>query len=126
VPNTELRDYLRGNLKKVGVGYYPNSSFVHLDVRKDRSAFWIDYSGPGERSVYSENAADDLKSGRAETYKPTKIEDDWINDGSGGAPGPGAPAAAGSAAAEKNPTPGGVQGTTLAGQQQPAQQSATP
>jgi uncharacterized protein YcbK (DUF882 family) len=26
--------------------YYPNSTFVHLDVRKDKSAFWIDYSGP--------------------------------------------------------------------------------
>ncbi len=80
VKNTELRDYLRHNLKKVGVGYYPNSSFVHLDVRKDRSAFWIDYSGPGERANYSQNAAEDLKSGRAESYHPTKISDDWVND----------------------------------------------
>ena len=45
VGNTQLRDYLRQTFKKVGVGYYPNSSFVHLDVRKDQSAFWIDYSG---------------------------------------------------------------------------------
>lgn len=80
VKNTELRDYLRHNLKKVGVGYYPNSSFVHLDVRKDRSAFWIDYSGPGERANYSQNAAEDLKSGRADSYHPTKISDDWVND----------------------------------------------
>ena len=53
VRTAELRDYLRHTFDKVGVGYYPNSSFVHLDVRKDRSAFWIDYSGPGERAVYS-------------------------------------------------------------------------
>ncbi len=77
VKNTELRDYLRAGFQKVGVGYYPNSAFVHLDVRKDRSAFWIDYSRPGERAIYSENALGDLKSGRAETYKPTKIDSKW-------------------------------------------------
>ncbi len=80
VPNTALRDYLRGTMKKVGVGYYPNSSFIHLDVRKDRSAFWIDYSGPGERAVYSQAPAQDLKTGRAESYHPTKIGEDWVND----------------------------------------------
>src|SRR5882724_4680875 len=80
VKNTELRDYLRRSMKKVGVGYYPNSSFVHLDVRKDRSAFWIDYSGPGERAMYSQTPAADLQTGRAESYHPTKIGDDWLND----------------------------------------------
>jgi len=80
VSNTQLRDYLRSAYKNVGVGYYPNSSFVHLDVRKDRSAFWIDYSGPGERAIYSENPSQDLKSGRAETYRPTKIDESWINE----------------------------------------------
>jgi len=81
VKNTALRDYLRRNFQKVGVGYYPNSSFVHLDVRKDRSAFWIDYSGPGDRAMYSETPGDDLKSGRADSYHPTKINSDWVNDG---------------------------------------------
>jgi uncharacterized protein YcbK (DUF882 family) len=33
----------------VGVGIYPTSGFVHLDVR-DRSYFWIDASGPGRRN----------------------------------------------------------------------------
>jgi uncharacterized protein YcbK (DUF882 family) len=79
VKNTELRDYLRRNFPKVGVGYYPNSSFVHLDVRKDRSAFWIDYSGPGDRSMYSDNPWDDLKSGRADNFHPSKIDGDWAN-----------------------------------------------
>jgi uncharacterized protein YcbK (DUF882 family) len=80
VRNQDLRDYLRRGYEKVGVGYYPNSSFVHLDVRKDRSAFWIDYSGPGERATYSENPVADLKSGRADSYKPLTIDKEWAND----------------------------------------------
>jgi uncharacterized protein YcbK (DUF882 family) len=82
VKAAELRDYLRKTFDKVGVGYYPNSTFVHLDVRKDRSAFWIDYSGPGERSVYSENPGEDLRTGRADSYKPTKIDESWASDDS--------------------------------------------
>ncbi len=80
VKTAELRDYLRRTFDKVGVGYYPNSSFVHLDVRKDRSAFWIDYSGPGERAVYSATPDQDLKNGRADSYHPTKIDDSWVQD----------------------------------------------
>jgi len=45
VPNSRLKDYLR-SFRKVGVGYYPNSTFVHLDVRDKRSAYWVDESGP--------------------------------------------------------------------------------
>jgi uncharacterized protein YcbK (DUF882 family) len=33
----------------VGVGIYPTSGFVHVDVR-DRSYFWVDASGPGRRN----------------------------------------------------------------------------
>ncbi len=50
VPNAVLRDYCR-SLGDVGVGYYPNSTFVHLDVR-DRPAYWVDVSRPGERPEY--------------------------------------------------------------------------
>lgn len=46
VPNEALRDYLL-TLEGVGVGYYPNSSFVHLDVRKTKTT-WVDHSGPGQ------------------------------------------------------------------------------
>ena len=89
VKTAELRDYLRHAFDKVGVGYYPNSSFVHLDVRKDRSAFWIDYSGPGERAIYSAAPDQDLKNGRADSYHPTKIDDSWVQDQQQGpAPGP--------------------------------------
>ena len=35
----------------VGVGYYPTSRFIHLDVR-DRTHYWIDDSGPGEKPRY--------------------------------------------------------------------------
>jgi uncharacterized protein YcbK (DUF882 family) len=77
VSNQDLRDYLRRNFEKVGVGYYPNSSFVHLDIRKDHSAFWIDYSGPGERAIYSAAPGDDLKSGRADRFHPSKIDSSW-------------------------------------------------
>jgi hypothetical protein len=44
----------------VGVGTYPTSGFVHVDVR-DRSYFWVDTSGPGrsrrERGVLGDLAA---------------------------------------------------------------------
>ena len=77
VKNTDLRDYLRRAFPKTGVGYYPNSSFVHLDVRQGPSAFWIDYSGPGENALYSDNASEDLKSGRADSFRPMKIDPSW-------------------------------------------------
>jgi len=50
VPNTVLRDYLL-TFSNVGVGYYPNSSFVHFDVR-DTKTYWVDVSGPGEAPRY--------------------------------------------------------------------------
>ena len=80
VSNQELRDYLRKTYDHVGVGYYPNSSFVHFDVRTGSSAFWIDYSAPGGNSMYSENPSDDLRSGRADTFKPTTIDPAWAKD----------------------------------------------
>jgi hypothetical protein len=79
VKNTDLRDYLRRAFSHIGVGYYPNSSFVHLDVRQGQSAFWIDYSGPGENALYSDNASEDLKSGRADSFRPTKIDPTWAD-----------------------------------------------
>jgi|GEM_PF-4588811 uncharacterized protein YcbK (DUF882 family) len=51
VSKVALRDYLRGRYKTAGVGYYPNSHFIHFDVRK-KSAFWVDLSGPGQRPKY--------------------------------------------------------------------------
>jgi uncharacterized protein YcbK (DUF882 family) len=66
VPNETLRDYLRSAYSGIGVGYYPNSGFIHLDVDRKHSAFWIDYSGPGERADYSRDPDGDLASGVVE------------------------------------------------------------
>ncbi len=51
VPNETVRDFCR-TLRNTGCGYYPNSTFVHMDVR-DQSAFWIDFSKPGEAPRYN-------------------------------------------------------------------------
>lgn len=51
VSKKALRDYLRKRFSKSGVGYYPNSPFVHFDVRS-KKAFWVDTSGRGEGSQY--------------------------------------------------------------------------
>jgi len=50
VSNWKLMKYCR-TFTNVGVGYYPRSYFVHLDVR-EQDAFWIDYSGPGQKPKY--------------------------------------------------------------------------
>jgi uncharacterized protein YcbK (DUF882 family) len=50
VPNEAVRDFCR-TLRSAGCGYYPNSTFVHLDVR-DTKAYWVDVSHPGEPPHY--------------------------------------------------------------------------
>lgn len=74
VPNEVLRDYCR-TFRNVGVGYYPNSSFVHLDVRAT-SAFWIDYAGPGQPPRYhrpdSQGDADE-GAGEVESEQPDPV-----------------------------------------------------
>ncbi|GEM_PF-3772667 len=66
VSNRELRDTLRRSFRGIGVGYYPNSTFVHLDVR-DHDGQWVDYSGPGQDPCYSPDSRADLHSGVAES-----------------------------------------------------------
>jgi len=50
IANETVRDYCR-TLHNVGVGYYPNSLFVHLDVRES-NAYWVDYAAPGQAPRY--------------------------------------------------------------------------
>jgi uncharacterized protein YcbK (DUF882 family) len=57
IPNETVRDFCR-TLHSVGVGYYPNSSFVHLDVR-EANAFWVDYSAAGQRPRYHRSESND-------------------------------------------------------------------
>lgn len=60
VPNEALRDYLL-RFDDVGVGYYPNSSFVHFDVRATKT-YWVDLSGPGEPPRYVYKGRDKPRS----------------------------------------------------------------
>lgn len=65
VPNRVLFESLRASFSGIGVGYYPNSHFVHLDIR-ERDGLWVDYAAPGRRACYSPNARRDLQDGSAE------------------------------------------------------------
>lgn len=70
VPNTTLRDYCQ-TFSKVGVGYYPRSTFVHLDVR-DKSATWTDSSRPGEAPRYQKKRRGrSTREDRAEQAQPS-------------------------------------------------------
>ncbi|MFI5308679.1 MAG: DUF882 domain-containing protein [Polyangiales bacterium] len=55
VDNRELSELAR-TFEATGVGYYPNSTFVHVDVR-DTQFYWVDRSAPGERPRYGEEPA---------------------------------------------------------------------
>lgn len=64
----EVATYAR-SIGFVGVGIYPTSGFVHLDVR-DRSFFWVDRSGPGKPNktvgiLASDAAAADVAAKKA-------------------------------------------------------------
>jgi hypothetical protein len=63
VPNEAVRDFCR-TLRNAGCGYYPNSTFVHMDVR-DTKAYWVDLSRPGEPPRYE---------------KPGSLADEGISD----------------------------------------------
>lgn len=65
VPNRRVFDVLRRSFAEVGVGYYPNGTFVHLDVR-DRATLWVDYSGADQTPCYSRTPVADLADGTAE------------------------------------------------------------
>lgn len=86
VPNHELRDYLR-TFDAVGVGFYPRSRFVHFDVR-DRSAYWIDWSRPGEAPRYQ-------RRGEAPPLDATPEERAHVGEGSDDVADPEAESAAG-------------------------------
>ncbi len=57
-------------LPATGVGYYPNSLFTHIDVR-ERSAYWVDRSGPGQPADYGApgTPAEDVEEERREVVE---------------------------------------------------------
>jgi hypothetical protein len=66
VPNEQVFGLCR-SLRDVGCGYYPNSKFVHIDVRPygtDR-VLWVDDSAPGAPSHYLDGYPGVLEPGRA-------------------------------------------------------------
>ena len=74
VPNSEVRDYILKYWFMVGVGFYPNSYHVHLDVRKKKT-FWVDYGGPGEGARYARRPYKDVKKGIARRgYVPPRFQ----------------------------------------------------
>ncbi len=75
VPNIALYEYCLG-LPLVGCGYYPNSLFIHLDVRLLKTR-WVDYSGPGEAPRYSRKApVDPDKAGQGAPMATDAEEED--------------------------------------------------
>jgi len=75
VDDRRLEEYLRHHYKGVGVGYYPVSGFVHVDVGRKKSAFWVDCSGPGERARYADDPYDALRHGCPPPPAPSAAPD---------------------------------------------------
>ena len=50
VPRRSVWEFCK-TLAQTGCGFYPRSVFVHVDVR-ERTAQWVDWSGPGQRKRY--------------------------------------------------------------------------
>ncbi|WP_437574673.1 DUF882 domain-containing protein [Sorangium sp. So ce887] len=78
VPNTVVRDFCRG-FRNAGVGYYPNSTFVHLDVRSDK-VYWVDYSRPGEAPRYG-GAKGSVAADEAARDVPVSAEEEVYGSG---------------------------------------------
>jgi len=52
VPPRRVRDFAETlDEGGMGIGLYPRSRFVHIDVRPSQSARWVDYSPPGSNAA---------------------------------------------------------------------------
>jgi uncharacterized protein YcbK (DUF882 family) len=50
IPTKELHAYVRTlDIGGMGIGLYPKSDFVHVDLRPEASYRWVDYSSSGTR-----------------------------------------------------------------------------
>ncbi len=105
VPNEALWEFCR-TLRSAGCGYYPNSTFVHLDVRETKT-FWIDRSRPGEPPKY-----DSPDASADETASDVPSDSDDRSGAQEPAPAsPSVPAAAASPVPATTPTPPAPPGT---------------
>jgi hypothetical protein len=58
-------EFCKKTFPLVGIGYYPTTHFVHLDVGRDsHQAYWIDKSGSGEDALYKSGVSQEQR-GRA-------------------------------------------------------------
>lgn len=58
-------EYSKKTFPLVGIGYYPKTKFVHLDVGRDHhQAYWVDGSGSGESASYKAGVSQ-VQRGRA-------------------------------------------------------------
>lgn len=79
VPNEKLFEVCR-ELKDVACGFYPNSKFVHVGVRRAHTGktFWIDESMPGEPARYVDSWPGVIEKGamawRAPAVEPDKTQ----------------------------------------------------
>lgn len=74
VSNRATRDYCR-TFANTGCGFYPRSVFIHMDTR-DASAYWVDWSRPGERPRYgSESHPPPAARPRGPTANPIDTPD---------------------------------------------------
>lgn len=73
ISNKKLTTFLR-SLGNVGVGYYPNSVFVHLDIR-EIPGYWVDYSRPGERAIYGRSSMTKTEIEEIRNRRAQKIAD---------------------------------------------------
>ena len=82
VPNRVLRDHLR-HYDDVGVGFYPNSTFVHFDVRSS-NAYWVDISSPGQKPTYLSHEQRDVfqdeKARNADLAHVGEVVDEALED----------------------------------------------
>jgi LysM repeat protein len=73
VPNRIARDFCR-TLPATGCGFYPRSVFIHMDTR-DASAYWVDWSRPGERPRYGSESHPPPEPRRSQGEHPAAIPD---------------------------------------------------
>jgi LysM repeat protein len=77
VSNKKLVRFVR-KFKNVGVGYYPNSVFIHMDTR-EQNGYWIDYSRPGEKPIYAPKGLTDDQLSRIREKRQPKEEKSLVS-----------------------------------------------
>ncbi|MDI1445128.1 DUF882 domain-containing protein [Polyangium sp. 6x1] len=118
VSNEEVVAFCK-TIADTGCGYYPNSSFVHVDVRTPGtgSVTWIDASGPGETPRYVSEWPPPPEPADAQATSPVAAVDEAMEQ-----QGKDAPASKEQPAAKEQPAPK----EQSAAKEQPAAQAQPP